>query len=133
MSSPLTTELQSDLIKRGFSRRSFGKIASLITAGAAVPFFNEPALAQLSMVKNMPPDAVKINANENPLGPCPEAAEAIYGVVKKGGRYMYEDTFALASPLSPAIPVTNRAPTPQNSSAPKPSWCPSVRTPGITM
>jgi histidinol-phosphate aminotransferase len=41
----------------------------------------------------IPPDAVKINANENPLGPCPEAAEAIYSVVQKGGRYMYEETF----------------------------------------
>jgi histidinol-phosphate aminotransferase len=99
MSSPLNTELQSDLIKRGYSRRSFGKIASLITAGAALPFYNEPALAQLSMVKNMPADAVKINANENPLGPCPEAAEAIYNVVKKGGRYMYEDTYELADVL----------------------------------
>jgi histidinol-phosphate aminotransferase len=99
MSSPLTTELQTDLIKRGYSRRSFGKIASLITAGAALPFYNEPALAQLSMVKNMPADAVKINANENPLGPCPEAAEAIYNVVKKGGRYMYEDTYELADTL----------------------------------
>jgi histidinol-phosphate/aromatic aminotransferase/cobyric acid decarboxylase-like protein len=51
------------------------------------------------MVKNMPADAVKINANENPLGPCPEAAEAIYSVVKKGGRYMYEDTFELAETM----------------------------------
>ena len=76
MSPLLNTEQQSDLIKRGYSRRNFGKIASLITAGAALPFYNEPALAQLSMVKNMPADAVKINANENPLGPCPEAAEA---------------------------------------------------------
>ena len=94
-----TPELQSDLIKRGFSRRNFGKIASLITAGAALPFYNEPALAQLSMVKNMPADAVKINANENPLGPCPAAAEAIYSVVKQGGRYMYEDTYDLADTL----------------------------------
>lgn len=99
MSTILTADQQSDLIKRGFSRRSFGKIASLITAGVTLPLFNEPAMAQLSMVKNMPPDAVKINANENPLGPCPEAAEAIYSVVKKGGRYMYEDTFALANTL----------------------------------
>ena len=99
MSSPLSTEQQTDLIERGYSRRSFGKIASLITAGATLPLFNEPAMAQLSMVKNMPADAVKINANENPLGPCPEAAEAIYSVVKKGGRYMYEDTFELASTL----------------------------------
>ncbi len=99
MSTVLTADHQSDLIKRGYSRRSFGKIASLITAGATLPLFNEPAMAQLSMVKNMPPDAVKINANENPLGPCPEAAEAIYSVVKKGGRYMYEDTMELATTL----------------------------------
>ena len=99
MSSILSTEQESDLIKRGYSRRNFGKIASLITAGASLPFFNEPALAQLSMVKNMPADAVKINANENPLGPCPEAAEAIYNVVKKGGRYLYEDTYELADTL----------------------------------
>jgi histidinol-phosphate aminotransferase len=100
MSEIFSPELQSDLIKRGFSRRNFGKIASLITAGAALPFYNEPALAQLSMVKNMPADAVKINANENPLGPCPEAAEAIYGVVKQGGRYMYEDTYDLTETLA---------------------------------
>jgi histidinol-phosphate aminotransferase len=99
MSSTLTTELRSDFTKRGFSRRNFGKIASLITAGAALPFYNEPALAQLSMVKDMPADAVKINANENPLGPCQEAAEAIYNVVKKGGRYMYETTYELAGTL----------------------------------
>jgi len=100
MSSLLNTDQQSDLISRGYSRRSFGRIASLITAGVALPFYNEPALAQLSMVKNMPSDAVKINANENPLGPCPEAAEAIYNVVKKGGRYMYEDTADLSETLA---------------------------------
>jgi histidinol-phosphate/aromatic aminotransferase/cobyric acid decarboxylase-like protein len=48
----------------------------------------------------MPADAVKINANENPLGPCPEAAEAIYSVVKKGGRYMYEETFGFRETLA---------------------------------
>ena len=78
MSLSLNAEQQADLVKRGYSRRSFGKIASLIAAaGASVPLFNEPAMAQLSMVKSMPADAVKINANENPMGPCPEAAEAI--------------------------------------------------------
>ncbi|MEO5953894.1 MAG: aminotransferase class I/II-fold pyridoxal phosphate-dependent enzyme, partial [Chloroflexia bacterium] len=40
--------------------------------------------------------AVRINANENPLGPCPEAAEAMYAVIKGGGRYMYEKTFEFA-------------------------------------
>jgi histidinol-phosphate aminotransferase len=91
---------RADLLRRGFSRRNFGRIATVLTAGATLPFYNEPALAQLSMVRNMPADAVKINANENPLGPCPEAADAIYNVIKKGGRYMYEDTYDLAETLA---------------------------------
>ena len=45
---------------------------------------------------NLPPDAVKINANENPMGPCPEAAEAIHKVVSQGGRYLYKETFAFS-------------------------------------
>ncbi|HEY3936008.1 MAG TPA: pyridoxal phosphate-dependent aminotransferase [Bryobacteraceae bacterium] len=99
MPAILNADQRADLIRRGFSRRHFGRIASVLTAGAALPFYNEPALAQLSMVKNMPPDAVKINANENPLGPCPEAADAIHSVVKSGGRYMYEDTYDLAETM----------------------------------
>jgi len=81
----LNIEERRELLKRGFSRRSFGRFATVITAGAALPFYNESAMAQLSMIKGpMPADAVKINANENPLGPCPEAADAMYGVIQKG-------------------------------------------------
>jgi histidinol-phosphate/aromatic aminotransferase/cobyric acid decarboxylase-like protein len=95
--SQLNSGLQADFLRRGFSRRSFGRLATLIGAGTTLPFYNEFAMAQLSMIRGpIPPDAVKINANENPLGPCPEAAEAIYNVVKKGGRYLYEETFNLA-------------------------------------
>jgi histidinol-phosphate aminotransferase len=73
----------------------------LLGAGAAtLPFYNEPAMAQLSNIGELPPDAVKINANENPLGPCPEAAEAIHNIVKKGGRYLYEETFGFAKTLA---------------------------------
>lgn len=95
MSTQITPELRQDILRRGFSRRSLGRFAALITAGATLPFYNESALAQgLSAMRgNIPPDAVRINANENPLGPCPEAAEAIAAVVKKGGRYLYEETF----------------------------------------
>ena len=95
-----TKQDEGNPLNRAFSRRSFHRFASLLAAGAALPFYNERALAQLSMVKNLPPDAVKINANENPMGPCPEAAEAIHAVVQKGGRYMYEETFAMASTLA---------------------------------
>ena len=77
---------------RGISRRTFGRIAALTTLGAALPFYNEATLAQLSRIGPLPEGAVKINANENPLGPCPQAAEAIFKVVQKGGRYLYEET-----------------------------------------
>jgi histidinol-phosphate aminotransferase len=90
-----------DFLKRGFSRRNFGRIATMLTAGATLPFYNEPALAQLSRVKgSIPPDAVLINANENPMGPCPEAAEAMRNIVQKGGRYMYGLTDELAKTLA---------------------------------
>jgi histidinol-phosphate aminotransferase len=98
MQNLLTPEIRNELIRRGFSRRTFGRFAALMTAGATLPFYNESALAQglSAMRKPIPPDAVRINANENPLGPCPEAAEAIFGVVRKGGRYLYEETFAFS-------------------------------------
>ncbi|MDX2269531.1 MAG: pyridoxal phosphate-dependent aminotransferase [Bryobacter sp.] len=94
--SILTPQAQQDLLRRGYSRRSFGKISALVAGGATLPFYNEAALAQLSMMRNVPADAVRINANENPLGPCPEAAEAMYSVIKGGGRYQYERTFEYA-------------------------------------
>lgn len=101
MNACLNDEMKRDFAARGFSRRSFGRIAALISAGGAFSFYNEPALAQLSAIRGpMPPDAVKINANENPLGPCPEAAAAIHSVVQKGGRYMYEETFGLQETMA---------------------------------
>jgi len=86
-----TRSQEEDFLQRGFSRRHFGKLAMLAGAGASsLSFFDEPALAQLSKV-DAPPDAVLINANENPLGPCPEAREAVHNVVQYGGRYRYSE------------------------------------------
>jgi histidinol-phosphate aminotransferase len=94
-------ESRQDLIRRGFSRRDFGRLAALVTAGAALPFYNESALAQgLSAMPNLPPDAVKINANENPMGPCPEAVAAIQKAVSQGGRYLYHETHAFAKAMA---------------------------------
>ena len=100
MSPTLSAEQKIEFIRRGFTRRNFGRIATVLAAGATLPFYDEPALAQLSKIRGIPSDAVKINANENPLGPCPEAADAIYNVVKKGGRYMYELTDELAQTMA---------------------------------
>jgi histidinol-phosphate aminotransferase len=45
------------------------------------------------------PNAVMINANENPLGPCSAALEAINAVAKTGGRYDATDCYGEVSSL----------------------------------
>lgn len=100
MNAVLTQRQKQDFLERGFSRRSFGRIAAMMGAGAtALPFFNEGALAQLSKV-DAPPDAVMINANENPLGPCPEAREAVARMIQYGGRYRYAEADRVQALLS---------------------------------
>lgn len=89
MPTPLSIPHEQDFLRRGFSRRQFGRIATLLSAGAALPFYGESALAQLSAIKNIPPDGVRLNANENPLGPAPEAIEAIQQMLHTTGRYAY--------------------------------------------
>jgi histidinol-phosphate aminotransferase len=85
--------LREDLHRRGFSRREFGRIAALLAGSSLLPFFNESTLAQLSATPGgVPADAVKIDANENPLGPCPEALEAVQKIAANGGRYLYGET-----------------------------------------
>ena len=83
------------------SRRSFLRIAG---AAASVPVLTEAhfawaaqqAIAQSGaqtgararrMRPPTPDGAVLINANENPLGPCKAACEAIAAIAPKGGRY----------------------------------------------
>jgi histidinol-phosphate aminotransferase len=101
MNVMLTEQQKREFLDRGFSRRSFGRIAAMLTAGAAMPFYNEPAMAQLSAIRGgMPAGAVKINANENPLGPCEEALTALHRVAKDGGRYQYEETFGFQELLA---------------------------------
>ena len=81
MTQLLTPEIQNNLLSRGFSpRRSFARIASMISAGAALPFYNEAALAQQAsgVYTPIPSDVVRINGNENPLGPCAEAIRSGY-------------------------------------------------------
>ncbi len=101
MIETFSPESRRDLIRRGFTRRDFGRLAAFLTAGAAMPFYNESTLAQgLSAGPNLSPDTVRINANENPMGPCPEAIAAIQKIVPLGGRYLYNETFAFAAELA---------------------------------
>ncbi len=93
----LSSKQADSLLQRGFSRRDLGRVASLLTAGAALPFYNEFAMAQDAQQRTLrgtggarrasDPDAVRISSNENPLGPCKEGLEAITKVAPSGGRY----------------------------------------------
>src|SRR5205085_7534172 len=85
----------------GLNRRQFGRAAALLAAGAALPFYNEAALAQdLKEIASVPPDAVRLNTNENPMGPCPAALEAIRRVVPLGGRYLFDQTHAFVEAMA---------------------------------
>ena len=92
MTGILNQEQEMDLLLRGFTRRNFFKMAAMVAGAATMPFYDEPAMAQFSKIDNVPPNAVMINANENPLGPCAEAMEAVHAMALKGGRYMYQET-----------------------------------------
>lgn len=76
------------------SRRAFARAAAL--GALPLPVLTERALAQLSYPGEAPPDAVLLNANENPLGPCAEALEAMDRALRKGGRYQFGETLRLA-------------------------------------
>jgi histidinol-phosphate aminotransferase len=95
----LTGEQKSDLTSRGFSRRDFHRMATLL-GGGALPFFHEQALAQRSRRTAAVADAVKIDSNENPMGPCAEAAEAIHAIVQQCGRYLTGENSKMAATLA---------------------------------
>ena len=88
-------------LNRGVSRRTFGRMVALLAGGSVLPVSAETLFAQLSsMPGGVPGDAVKIDANENPMGPCPEAIEAATAMVLKGGRYMYSETDTFVETLA---------------------------------
>ena len=91
-SSPITT-----------SRRNFLRYAAI---AAATPILTEAHFARAAQASlharpgarhdfflAPPPDAVLINANENPMGPCQAARDAIARLTPTGGRYdLYGET-----------------------------------------
>jgi len=95
----LSRKTQESLLERGYSRRQIGRI--LGGAAAAVPFFNEFAMAQQAEQQRtrnggrraggggeraaFDPDVVRITSNENPMGPSKEGIEAMAKVGPLGG------------------------------------------------
>ncbi len=68
------------------SRRSFLSLSAAASAALALRIVTEPMLAR-ARVHNFPKDAIRIDANENPLGPCAAAREAAVAMIPQGGRY----------------------------------------------
>ena len=107
------TDKPADAIE-SISRRDFVRLAGFLAAGASLPFYNEFTLAQdLKAISQIPPDAVRLNANENPLGPCPEVLDAVRKILPNSGRYHFSEMFAFAEAMasSESLPATHVLPT----------------------
>jgi histidinol-phosphate aminotransferase len=68
------------------SRRSFLSLSAATSAALAMRIITEPMLAH-ARLHSVPKDAVRIDANENPLGPSASAREGAAAIVAQGGRY----------------------------------------------
>ncbi|HWY20407.1 MAG TPA: pyridoxal phosphate-dependent aminotransferase [Candidatus Acidoferrum sp.] len=85
------------------SRRTFLQLSA---AAAAFQIVTEPMLAAAAR-RPFSKDGVMIDSNENPLGPCQAARDAISAIIPQGGRYLdnlTEDlihTFAQQEGLNP--------------------------------
>jgi len=85
------------------SRRSFLQLSA---AAAAMQIVTEPMLAA-AVRRPFSKDGVMIDSNENPLGPCQSARDAISEIIPQGGRYLDHlteelvDTFAQQEGLKP--------------------------------
>jgi histidinol-phosphate aminotransferase len=81
-----------------FSRRSFLHLSAAASTAAAFRFMTEPMLAAAARRRPVPaPGAVVIDSNENPLGPCQSALDAMSKVIPTGGRYSDNLTDELVS------------------------------------
>jgi histidinol-phosphate aminotransferase len=89
------------------SRRSFLQLSAAAAAAMiGMRIVTEPDLAR-AYSQPFSKDAVMIDANENPLGPCAAARDALNGVLPQAGRYLFWmtedliDTFAATEGLKP--------------------------------
>lgn len=83
MDQVLPPDAREDLIARGYSRRSFARIAALLAGGAAVMARSGQALAQPAAAGPV----ARIDANECWVGPFAPAAAAGAAAIATGNRY----------------------------------------------
>src|SRR5271169_4656350 len=88
------------------SRRSFLQASTAASAALAFRIVTEPMLAYAAH-PNVPGGAVMINSNENPLGPCAAAREAVVAVTPQSGRYLDHLTDDLITQFAQSVGVTD--------------------------
>ena len=85
----MSSNMSASVSRRGFFRFAAGASAAV----AGLPIVTEPLLARAQRVRHMggdPTHGVHIDSNENPLGPCDAARQAMLDMVPKGGRYFFD-------------------------------------------
>jgi histidinol-phosphate aminotransferase len=95
LSSCRAAETETPILNPAFSRRSFLRFASAASAVAAIPGISIVTESHLAAQARRVPKphiagAVYIDANENPMGPAPNACIACEDIVKSGGRYQMD-------------------------------------------
>jgi hypothetical protein len=83
------------------SRRSFLTLSTAAASAMVCRIVTEPMLAQ-ARDHHPSADAIRIDSNENPLGPCVSAREAIVDITPKGGRYLDGLTEASSTAIAQA-------------------------------
>ena len=88
------------------SRRSFLGTSAAASAALTLGIVTEPLLAAAQDLN--PPhvdNAVMINANENPLGPCAAAREALSRIIPESGRYRFDLRHKLVEAFASSMDV----------------------------
>ena len=73
------------------SRRGFFRVAAGAGVLAGLPIMSESRLALAQMPTFAPSGkGIHIDANENPMGPCQSALDAMLKILPRGGRYLFD-------------------------------------------
>ena len=87
------------------SRRSFLQASTVASAALALRVVTEPMLAYAGW-PHYPDDSILLNSNENPLGPCAAARDAVIAITPKSGRYLDHHTEELIKQFAQSVGVT---------------------------
>jgi histidinol-phosphate aminotransferase len=91
------------------SRRSFLQASALTSAAFAFRVVSEPMLAYAAappVPADHAADAIFIDNNENPLGPCAAARDAVIAIAPQCGRYLFKSYHAFLKQYADSLGVS---------------------------